>query len=230
MMNRNLPMKKRDMLFIVTAVTVLAYVGHHNNLFGEADGLLKAPTAQNGEYIWDDSIIDGVLTYSVLDGNDMMFKKMVDSALNEWEEVLDGELVFEKLKTGTYTDITFDEVKTLGKTKMYGFKQDVGGKTTMKGHPDMGLITQANVMIVANPQNEVQEFTIVKHEVGHALGLFEHSDNEESIMYHNADAYQNQEVKECDAELILEINYLGPDNEYDESFGPTPLQNEGCYN
>lgn len=208
------------MLFIVASVTILVYVGYQNF----ADAKLQKPKHENGEMIWDNAIIDGVLTYKVEDGNDMLFKKMVDSALNEWEAALDEELVFEKVKGHKNADITFDEVKTLGKTKMYGTVQDVGGKTTLLGHRDMGVITHAVVKIVSS-KNEVEEFTVVKHEIGHALGLFEHSDDNESVMYKDTTDYENQQVLPCEAELILEINYLAGNDKYGAS-----LEKEYCYN
>ena len=73
---------------------------------------------ENGEFAWNHKITDGVLTYMVLEGNDMMFKKMVDSAVLEWEEALDEVIVFEKIKYGD-ADITFDEVsqRSLGKDR-----------------------------------------------------------------------------------------------------------------
>lgn len=212
-MNRiNLPMRKRDIAAVAIGVVILAYIGHQV-LLPEADALKKYETRhENGDFAWNYKIMDGVLTYQVKPGNDMMFKKMVDSALVEWETAMDENLVFEKIQSGD-PDITFDEVSrtALGKTKVNtGFEQDVGGATKILGNPDMGTITHIKIRIAdLGKEREVEQFMVVKHEIGHALGIFEHSHNPKSVMYAESGTdYKKQKVTECDAMTVLEINYL----------------------
>ena len=208
----NLPMRKRDMAAVVLGVSILVLVGHQV-LLQEADALKKYQTRhENGDFAWNHKINDGVLTYMVKPGNDMMFKKMVDSTIIEWETALDEVLVFEKIQSGD-PDITFDEVDSsvLGKTDVNtGYLQDVGGATKILGNPDMGTITHIKIRIAdLGKDREVEQFMVVKHEFGHALGIFEHSHNPKSVMYAESGTdYEKQKVTECDAMTVLEINYL----------------------
>jgi predicted Zn-dependent protease len=208
-MQRRKPMSFRNMLSIAVGVAILAYIAHQNVYAKEYYENMMRET-ENGDYIWSSVIIDGVLTYKVDEGNDMMFKKMVDSALNEWEEAMNENLVFEKRKGATdNVDIIFDEVKTLGKTKLKGDSESrkVAGVTRFIGNKDMGVINSVEVRLI-QLKNEVEMFTAVKHEIGHALGLMQHNENKKSVMYESTAGFAQQKVQGCDAGLVLVINEL----------------------
>ena len=222
-------MKKRDMLAIVVGVSILVFIGNQV-IFFEADAkkYYKKNQHENGEFAWDHKITDGVLTYMVLENNDLMFKKMVDSAVLEWEEALGEVLVFEKIKYGE-ADITFDEVsqRSLGKTdvnsKDGNTMQDVGGATKIMGNEDMGTITHISIRVAAL-DDRLQEFAIVRHETGHALGLFEHNKNPKSVMYSHTTPtdYRQQKITQCDALTVVWINYLDDGNTSNK-------KKKGCY-
>jgi predicted Zn-dependent protease len=208
-MNR-IEMKKRDMACIVLAVTVLAYIGYSNTVKAEEEFTTQVNyNNKNGDVIWSSKISDGVLSYKVEQGNDLMFKKMVDSAVLEWENAMDDVLVFEKVKGDlAKADITFDQVKTLGKAKMHnGEKRTIAGMPMILGDRDMGVIKHVDIKVVGL-KNDLEMFTVVKHELGHALGLVEHNKNPKSVMYHSTAGYEQQQVMGCDADTVLEINFL----------------------
>ncbi len=201
-------MSFRNMISIAIAIAILAYIAHQN-VYAKEIYQNMLSKSENGDYIWSSAIIDGVLTYKVDEGNDMLFKKMVDSSLTEWEEAMNENLVFEKVKHG-YANIIFDEVKTLGKTKLKGDskERDVAGITRLLGNKEMGVIESAQIRLI-ELDNEVEMFTAVKHEIGHALGLMQHNKNQKSVMFESTEGYAQQKVQVgCDAGTVLVINDL----------------------
>ena len=184
-------MNQTNIIFIITIITLFSYLSQF--VFGD------------DVFTWNWKITDKVLSYKV-DSKDTMFKKMVDSSFLEWEEKL-GTIVFEKIKYGN-ADITFKEVKNLGSTKTYDEdeEQEIGGNTILYGNRDFNLIRSINIEIKKDLDDPLEKYSIIRHEIGHALGL-KHSDNDNSIMNHSTDNYENQEITICDAYLVNVIQF-----------------------
>ena len=191
-------MSPTNIIFIITLITLFSYLSQF--VFGD------------DVYTWNWKITDKVLSYKV-DSKDTMFKKMVDSSFLEWEEKL-GTIVFEKIKYGN-ADITVKEVKNLGSAKTYE-EQEIGGNTILYGNRDFNLIRSINIEVKKELDDPLEKYSIIRHEIGHALGL-KHSDNDNSIMYHSIDNYENQEITVCDAYLVNVIQFeYKSENEIDE--------------
>ena len=85
----------------------------------------------------------------------------------------------------------------------------------------MGTITHIKIRI-ASLDDRLEEFAVVRHETGHALGLFEHNKSPKSVMYpHTTTNYKEQKITQCDALTVMWINYLDDGN--------TPDKKKGCY-
>ena len=168
--------------------------------------------------IW--RISDGIVTYKV-NSSDLKFRNMVDSAFNEWEEKISPLIVFEKIKYGT-ADITFQQVQNLTPNKLDKNEIEIdNGITILSMISNSSLIDSVKINILQDMDNsdELEEPAVIKHQIGHALGL-KHSDYENSIMSPSSTNYTNQEITLCDAYKVHIINF-GKDSD-------SPIDENAC--
>jgi len=191
------------------------------NIFSTGTTNFKSFENNDHQYSWNWGISDGVLTYKV-NSSDVKFRNMVDSAFNEWEAQISPLIVFEKIKYGT-ANITFNQVQNLTTYKSDNREIEIdNGTTIMSIISNSSLIDNVNINIVQDfdVKNELKENAVIKHQIGHALGL-KHTDNITSIMHQYPSVnYSIKEITLCDAYKVHIINF-GKDSD-------SPIDENAC--
>jgi hypothetical protein len=129
---------------------------------------------------WGDSLNDGVLTFSILNGGSEL-AKIVKLAIHDWEEALNGVVKFKYIKDDNAdSDIEIEFKKGKGKK--------VGKTVTFFDH--LGLIAQVDISISKKSYGFTLDKQtlehVAKHEMGHALGLG-HATFQGTLMSPNVD-------------------------------------------
>jgi len=175
----------------------------------------------NVQYSWDGRVSDGIITYKV-NSSELKFRNIVDSAFNEWEDKLSPLIVFEKIRYGI-ADITFKQVQNLPRDKLDKNEIEIDNGTTIMGIiSNSSLIDNVNINIVQDfdVNNELKENLVIKHQIGHALGL-KHSDNPRSVMHPFLSVnYSIKEITLCDEYKVHIINF-GENSD-------TPIDKNAC--
>jgi len=175
----------------------------------------------NVQYSWDGRVSDGIITYKV-NSSELKFRNIVDSAFNEWEDKLSPLIVFEKIRYGI-ADITFKQVQNLPRDKLDKNEIEIDNGTTIMGIiSNSSLIDNVNINIVQDfdVNNELKENLVIKHQIGHALGL-KHSDNPRSVMHPFLSVnYSIKEITLCDAYKVHILKF-GENSD-------TPIDKNAC--
>jgi hypothetical protein len=147
---------------------------------------------------WGDSLDDGILTFSIDNGASDL-AKIVKLAFNDWEKSLDGEIEFKYVKDDSDADIEIEFKKGKGKKV---------GESVMYFDND-GFINFAEIDISKKSYDVTLGVRtlehIVKHEIGHALGLG-HANFKDTLMSPNFDDIIT-EISSCEINSVKYANY-----------------------
>lgn len=127
---------------------------------------------------------------------------MIKEAFNEWSRKTRDRVIFYYTNNPQKANI-----EIIFKDKVDNCSSDRAiGCTQLTGYPNTGIITQA-IIYVANstqkdnrPLKKNEIYTMMLHEIGHAIGLTEHSTEKLSIMYPSED--DRQEIRPYDIERL----------------------------
>lgn len=111
------------------------------------------------------------------------FASEMEQAFRSWEEVSDGRIRFRTVSSSTEADITLtwtDNVKDLD-------SPDEGGEARVKFgtkgivHSDIFVLTHNNITGREHTSNQI--YGVCLHEIGHSLGLLNHSPDAHDVMF-----------------------------------------------
>jgi len=141
---------------------------------------------------WGDEIEDGILAYTI-DEEDSQYRKAVYNSIQEWDTKIEG-LSFEEASDRRSADV-----------EIY-FREDGGHKAgeTRNYFDRYGFLTKSRVIISEAAFgfgfNIHQIEQIVKHEIGHVLGLG-HATFDGSLMTQNVNPYAGS-VSDCEINAV----------------------------
>jgi len=145
---------------------------------------------------WGTELKDGLLTYNIEKG-DKDFKKITESAFSEWENNL-NKVYFKNVKNNNIADIKIKfkkgNVNQGGQARIY-FDQN--------GFIDYVKISVSKTFNGTELNQTILE-RIIKHEIGHALGLG-HSPFPHSIMYPIVDETV-MKISRCETDAVKDAN------------------------
>ena len=146
---------------------------------------------------WGEKLADGILTYQI-NNAESETKELVISALNYWEEKIQGIKFKETVGIKEQVDIKIS------------FRNDNGKVTgqTITNFDSEGFIFNAKIFLAEKAfgkqlNKNLIEY-IAKHEISHVLGLG-HANFKESIMSALVYHYHNK-ISDCEREAIAEAN------------------------
>lgn len=131
---------------------------------------------------------------------DEKYSSMMERAFSKWQNMSFGQLKFNFI--AEKTDDTNIDIEVEFGTKTDGTDGDLGSYSlTVKG----GEIKKANIVIVPDDKNYSQDmiFTVMLHEVGHALGLRD-SKRKLGIMHSPVD--ETQDIISNDIIKLFRLN------------------------
>lgn len=151
-----------------------------------ADNYLAFATAEDGTVRWQFDRLP--LKVYVAPGTGVAgykpeFASEMEQAFRSWEEVSDGRIRFRAVSSSTEADITLtwsDNVKDLD-------SPDEGGEARVKfgtkgiAHSDIFVLTHNNITGRENTSNQI--YGVCLHEIGHSLGLLNHSPDAHDVMF-----------------------------------------------
>ena len=170
---------------------------------------------------WGDQIVDGILTYRIIDDDNSKVIKAVHQAIDEWnskftniqlQEITDSNTPADieintnsKAPQVAHSTISTNDGHTISNKKNIKLVQpgeaqisfDASGLIT---HVDMTLSTKALGNSIGSSELE----SIAKHEIGHALGIG-HTDFVDDLMSPVLTG-SNNEISQCDINAIEEAN------------------------
>ena len=145
---------------------------------------------------WGKELKDDVLTFNIEKGNKDL-EKITESAFSEWENNL-NKIYFKNVKDNNVADIQIKfkkgNINQGGQAEIY-FDQ--------KGFIDYVKISVSKTSNGTELNQTIQE-RIIKHEIGHALGLG-HSQFPQSIMYPIVDEVV-MEISRCEIDAVKDAN------------------------
>ena len=171
---------------------------------------------------WSSKIADGILTYTLVETVtiDESTRVAIEDAVEEWDSKIEGLELREVEKSPPASDIqiTFDSLRSIENgNREFNFKTDIDDHLTIiptagwtqfrftnQGLVDNVKITISNDVLDYGFNNDIIE-KIVKHELGHALGLG-HSHDEERLMADIVIEDRTGNISECEINGVLEAN------------------------
>ena len=147
---------------------------------------------------WGDSLDDGILTFSIENGASDL-AKIVKLAFNDWEKSLDGEIEFKYVKEDSDADIEIEFKK--GKGKKVGESVIYFDNDEFINFVEIGISKKSYDVTLGVRTLE----NIVKHEIGHALGLG-HANFKDTLMSPNIDEIIT-EISPCEINSVKYANY-----------------------
>ena len=114
---------------------------------------------------------------------DIKRKSIIKLAFNVWSEATDDKFKF------VYTDDKYNSDIDVNFSQNYiirCYDTNAIGCTLVKSYARGGEILHASIQISSSPfmkESSDKVYTVILHEIGHAMGIAKHSQNRNSIMY-----------------------------------------------
>lgn len=167
------------------------------------------------------------IIYGVAHDAEKYFINQVKRALNEWGKASDGKIITELVDKKSGSDIiiewhwkhksAFESDKCLGICRMY---TRLLNKTLKKSIIKIYLPFDRPIM-------DVKEFySIILHELGHAFGIFGHSDDKQDIMYKEKSAIETLSIQDKNTIKLLYSLNPGTNKQYIENLA-AEIKNQG---
>jgi predicted Zn-dependent protease len=161
---------------------------------------------------WGSSLQDGKLTYNINDIDSLKDQRdAVRNAIEEWDSRIDP-MDLERVSSTAQADIRIEFNDVSDKTVQ---GEEIAGETVTT-FDQYGFLDNARVTIYKEPYgyeldtSEIEQ--IVKHEMGHALGLG-HANFDGNLMAQRVND-GTETISECEVKAVVEANYwkLGVQN------------------
>jgi predicted Zn-dependent protease len=169
---------------------------------------------------WSDKISDGVLQYSISDEVDDDNKQIVRNAIQDWDLSIDN-LTFVDNKDPEKADVKigFSDSDEDADGEEFHYGESLAAGLTKLTLNDKGFIDRVDVVfsgsIFDNKIDESELEQIVRHEIGHVLGLG-HANFDDSIMFENIDS-KTRNISDCEINGVIEANHWKLANSSDEN-------------
>lgn len=131
-------------------------------------------------------------------------KELMKEAFAKWTQITNKKIIFKYVSSPQDAQITVEFVKDASKAT----NMEHAAGVTYPQYIGNRLIS-AKIIIADNAPNgglfrKEAAYRIMLHEIGHAIGIFDHSQDRMSIMYY-AKVSRNQSITEDDLELLGKI-------------------------
>lgn len=158
---------------------------------------------------WSDKISDGVLEYSMSDEVDDDSEQIVRNAIHDWDLLIDNLVFIENNDADkAEVNIGFSNSDEDADGEEFHYGDSVAAGLTQLNFNNEGFIDSVDVTLsggIFNYQigdSELEQ--IVRHELGHVLGLG-HANFDDSIMFENIDS-RTRNISDCEIKGVIIAN------------------------
>jgi predicted Zn-dependent protease len=159
---------------------------------------------------WSDRISDGVLNYSISDEVDDDSKQIVRNAIQDWDLLIDN-LAFVENKDDVKGEVKigFSDSDEGADGQEFHYGESVAAGLTQLSFSNAGFIDRVDVTlsggIFDNQIDDSELEQIIRHEIGHVLGLG-HANFDDSIMFNNIDS-RTRNISDCEITGVIVANH-----------------------